>query len=574
MRVCLVSSLNLGSWYSRGDEPATLSPPLGLLSLGAVLESVGHQVVLVDFNYALSKRDLFLDDNFYSNAAARIEALSPDLVGFSTMCNSYHIALRMAEAVKSRLPRIPVLFGGPQSSVIDAETLAVFPFVDMILRGEAEQTLPQLVAEISSGASAYDVPGLTYRSHDRVVRNGDAPLISDLNSLPVPAYHLFPYGMGGAPAIDVGRGCPFACTFCSTSGFWRRRFRVKSIDRIMQEMWMLKREYGATGFTLMHDLFTVNRPRLHAFCDRLQAEKIDATWSCSARADCVNPELLRHMADAGCRGVFYGVETGSARMQREIRKNLKLDQIGRAVDATLDAKMNTTLSFITGFPTETEEDLRQSMDVIQSMLGRQQVSVQLHLLAPQVGTPDYERYGDRLGFDGYYSDIAGAGWEFLEHDWFRRYPALFSSFHYFETDTLPRKLLRGVDLFIHGPGSVMRQTVLHLLQRGRTLWNLYRDWRDWADPRGLGGGPMAGQTPDEFLLNFYEFAQDQVLVGRADFDLGQARDEIMAFYLQYYGQVPVRRVGLTSAEMSPSTAGTMEVQHGIHDARLDAGVRV
>lgn len=571
MRVCLVSSVNLGSWYSRCTEPATLSLPLGLLSLAAVLENVGHQVALVDFNYALCKGELSLDDNFYSNAAARIDAVSPDLVGFSTMCNSYHIALRMAEAVKSRLPGIPILFGGPQSSVVDTETLTAFPFVDMILRGEAEQTLPRLIAELSCGTAAYDVPGLTYRRQGRVVRNCDAPLVSDLNRLPVPAYHLFPDGIGDAPAIDVGRGCPFACTFCSTSGYWQRRFRTKSIDRIIQEMWMLKEKYGATNFTLMHDLFTVNRKRVHDFCDRLQSEKMDVTWSCSARVDCVDPELLRHMADSGCRGLFYGVETGSARMQKEICKNLKLDQTLGVVDATLGAKMSTTVSFIAGFPTETMEDLRQTMDVIQALLERSQVSIQLHILAPQVGTPDYQRYGDKVLFDGYYSDIAGAGWKFLEHGWFRQHPALFSSFSYFETDDIPRKLLRGVDLFAHGPVSVMRQTVLHLLQRGRRLWNIYRDWRDWADPRGLGGGPMANQTPDEFLLDFYEFAAEQVAAGNADFDLGQTRDEIVAFYLQYYGQVPVRFVGSRGTETS---AATTEVRHGVHDVGSDAGVRV
>ncbi len=571
MRTCLVSSVNLGSWYSRGDEPATLSLPLGLLSLAAVLENIGQQVDLVDFNYSLCNHELSLDDKFYSTAAARIAAVSPDLIGFSTMCNSYHITLRMAEAIKSILPGIPVLFGGPQSSVVDTETLAAFPFVDVILRGEAEQTLPQLIAEISSGTGTYDVPGLTYRSEGRIVRNCDAPLIPDLDSLPIPAYHLFPHGLGGAPAIDVGRGCPFACTFCSTSGFWKRRFRTKSIDRIVQEMRMLKEKYGATNFTLMHDLFTVNRKRVHVFCDRLQSEKMDVTWSCSARVDCVDRELLQHMADSGCRGVFYGVETGSARMQREIRKNLKLDQVSVAVDATLDAEMNTTVSFITGFPTETTEDLRQTMDVIQSMLGRSQVSVQLHLLAPQVGTPDYDRYGGRVAFDGYYSDIAGAGQKFLEHDWFRQYPALFSSFSYFQTDNLPRQLVRGVDLFVHGPASAMRQTVLHLLERGCTLWDAYRDWRDWADPRGLAGGPMADQAADDFLLDFYEFAADQVAAGRADFDLGKARDEIVAFYLRYYGQVPVRFVGPTSTE---TPAETMGVPNGIHDVRSDAGVCV
>lgn len=574
MRVCLVSSVNLGGWYDREREPTILSLPLGLLSLAAVLEQSGHEVAILDFNYALAKGELSLDGDFYANAAKRIEAARPQVVGFSTMCNSYHIALRMAEAVRAGLPLVPIVFGGPQASVVDRETLEVFSFVDMVLRGESEQTLPLLLAGLERGIIPQELPGLTYRDRDRVVRNSDTPLLIDLDSLPVPAYHLFPYGVAGAPAIDVGRGCPFACTFCSTSGFWGRRFRLKSIDRIVQEMWMLKKEYGATCFSLMHDLFTVNRKRLHEFCARLQLEKMDVTWTCSARVDCVDAELLRHMADSGCRAVFYGVESGSARMQREIGKNLRLDQVWSAVDGTLAADMSTTLSFIAGFPRETEDDLRQSMVAIQSLIERPQVNVQMHLLAPQTGTLDYHRYGGSLAFDGYYSDIADAACRFLEPEWFRQSPALFSSFYYFQTPDAPRTLLRGLDLFVHGPCSVMRETVLNLLKGTSNLWQLYREWRVWADGRCRGGGPIAGQNPDEFLLDFYDFASERVKAGHEDFDLGRSRDEILAFYLQYYGQTPVRFVKSTTADTPAPPAENMEVTHGVHDSGLDARLRM
>lgn len=553
MRICFVSNLNMGSWYS-DCEPRELSPPLGLLSLAAVLEKVGHQVSLFDFNYALLKDEISFDEDFYTNIATRIENLSPHVVGFSTMCNSYHIALRMAEAVKARLPEVPIIFGGPQASVVDVETLEAFPFVDMVLRGEAEETLPRLIDDLFRGQVPAKVLGLTHRVKGRVVRNPDAPLLSDMDSLPIPAYHIFPYGTGGASAIDIGRGCPFSCSFCSTSKFWRRQFRLKSIERIIQEMWSLKQEYNATCFTFMHDIFTANPQWLHAFCDRLQAEKLEVTWSCSARVDTVDLQLLRHMADAGCRAIFYGVETGSRRMQRHIRKNLRLEKVLSTVDATIDAKMSTTLSFIAGFPTETKEDLSQTMDIIQALLLRPGVDVQLHILAPQIGTLDYDRYMERLRFDGYYSDIVGVSYKFLEPDWFRRYPRLFSSFYYFETDELPRQLLRGLDIFIHGPCSVMRGTILHLLTKNRNLWDLYLEWRDWADSRGLGGGPMAGQRLDQFLLDFYAFASDQIATGRVDFDLGHTRDEILAFYLRHYCQVPIRFVSLSTAETSPQIA--------------------
>ena len=313
MRVCLVSSVNLSSWYSHDCEPAILSLPLGLLSLAAVLEESGHEVSLVDLNYALSEGELALDEDFYAASVAQIVGQSPQVVGFSTMCNSFHIALRMAEAIKAQMPRVLVLLGGPQVSVADVETLCAFPFVDLVLRGEAEQTLPRLMSALAEGQMPTQLPGLTYRTNGRVVRNPDVPLVRDLDGLPVPAYHLFPYSMHGAAAVDVGRGCPFACSFCSTSTFWRRQARNKSTERIIKEMWMLKRQYEVTRFTFMHDLFTLNKRRLRDFCDRLQEEKMDISWSCSARVDCVDAQLLRRMADSGCAAVFYGVETGSPR---------------------------------------------------------------------------------------------------------------------------------------------------------------------------------------------------------------------------------------------------------------------
>ncbi|HUW94598.1 MAG TPA: radical SAM protein [Anaerolineae bacterium] len=541
MRICLVSNLNLTTWYNSDREPTMLHLPLGLLSLAAVLEEAGHHVSVLDFNYAVSQGAVSLDDGFYNAVADRVQEQSPQLVGFSTMCNSYHIALRMAETAKARLPQVPILFGGPQASAVDTETLEAFPFVDMVLRGEAEQTLPLLLASLELNQPPSQVPGLTYRIDGHTVRNPDPPLLKDLDSLPMPAYHLFPYDIRSDLDLDVGRGCPFACSFCSTSLFWRRRYRLKSVERTIEEIQVLRQQYDAESFSFNHDLFTANRERVQEFCERLQAEEMDITWSCAARIDTVDPELLLLMAAAGCRNIFYGVETGSPRMQREIQKNLSIDQVWSAVDATVNAEINATLSFIAGFPTERTSDLEQTMGLIQALLKKPRIRIQLHLLAPLAGTLDFQRFESRLRYDGYHSDAASffSGLQFLETEWFLDYPKIFCSFHHFETDEVPRSLLCGLDVFVNVLCSTMRETIRRLLPPQRTLWRLYRGWREWTDTRDRGAGPVAMQDMDQFILDFHDFVAEQVTAGEADFDMGVARDEILAFYLRRYGRLAV-----------------------------------
>lgn len=540
MRVSLVSSVNLSSWYAEEREAADASPPLGLLALAASLEQSGHSSTLVDVNHELCAGRINVGGSFYSDLASRILAREPELVGFSTLCSSYHIALRLAEAIKRASPATPVVFGGPQASVVAEMTLQSFPWVDLILRGEADLTLPLLIAEIEAGAGRYATPGLAWRDGGGIRLNPAAQLIADLDSLPMPLYRLQPGGPGKAAVIDAGRGCPFRCTFCSTSGYWERRYRLKSIDRIVHEASELNRIYGTASFSFLHDLFTLDKARIRSFCRRLIVERRQWEWSCSARVDCIDAELLTLMAEAGCQGIFYGVETGSARMQKVIRKNLKLEKALAIIDATVAAGINPTVSFITGFPAETEEDVAQTFRFIQELLGKPRVAVQLHLLGPEAGTADFELYRSSMKWDGYYSDITGTSYRLLEPEWFQRWPEMFASYFYYESPELPRRLLRGADLFIHAACAFLRRTVIALTADGRSLWGLYRDWHGWAESRLAGQGPLRRQRMDEYLLDFCSFVEEEAAGGRTGIDPGIARDEMVAFYIQSFGETPVR----------------------------------
>jgi len=502
MNITLVASLNPRSWCEQGkklDEPPI---PLGILSLAAALEEAGHAVTVLDFTPGLANGELPADGSLYPLIARSIHDKHPDVIGFSSMCSSFHLALRMAEAAKREMPEIPVIFGGPQASVADRDILESFPFVDMVLRGEAEQTLPQLIDEISSGSEACNTEGLTWRAATaRIRRNPDPKLLPDLDALPMPAFHLLPSGARKTLTLEGGRGCPFSCSFCSTSTYWRRRFRMKSVERLIREIRTLHRTHGAEFFSILHDMFTANSKRVRAFCDALKAEALPVHWGCSARIDCVDEALLEEMSAAGCTAVFYGIETGSARMQAEIGKKLPIEKVESTIEASLRLGIEPTVSFMTGFPTESREDLEQTLRLVEKLIGRPKVVTQMHLLGPERGTQDHRRYHHLLHFDGYYSDISGTSSMLLEPAWFERYPEMFASFYYYESPALSRELLCGIDLFVNVACSVLPQTISGLTKEGRSLLDLYLAWREWTAQRNVGRGPRGRQTVEEYLID-------------------------------------------------------------------------
>jgi radical SAM superfamily enzyme YgiQ (UPF0313 family) len=562
MRAVLVANLNLSGLQARDSEPAldSLVPPLGLLSLAAVLEANSHQPIVFDPNYEIESGTLALGDRFIGDMVDAVLAEKPDVVGFSTMCNSFHITLRSAERLKWLRPDLPIVLGGPQVSFVDRETLETFQFIDFVLRGEAEKSLPGFIAALEHFGSYVAIPGLTYRRGNQVIQNEAPEPVDDLDQLPFPAWHLFKYDVRGAYSIDVGRGCPFACKFCSTSSFFQRRFRLKSFNRLIDEIRWLQRTYGAEAITLIHDLFTANRRWVRALCERLLLEKdLRFAWSASARIDTVDESLLQLMGQAGCKALFYGAETGSPRLQRDAGKRLKVDSIVPVTAATIDAGINPTLSFIAGFPTETIDDLQATFRVIDQLLEFPEANVQLHLMSPQLGTPDLVEFAHALRLDGYFSDIANGSRSFLEPEWFLRYPNLFPSFYFYENAELGRDLLQGADQFVRLPAANMRYTIRRLRSSGHSLWEVYRAWKEWGRRIGRIDTRAGSQyssmlteafteprsakpesTPDECLLDFADFARDFCVNQGIEIGNGEARDEIIAFYLRHYHHINVR----------------------------------
>lgn len=195
--------------------------------------------------------------------------------------------------------------------------------------------------------------------------------------------------------VDVGRGCPFSCTYCSTKTFWKRKFRLRNIKDTVDEMCYVSEKYGINNFDFMHDLFTVNKKRIIEFCAEIQSRGINVRWGCDSRIDTIDFELIDMMIANGLYRIFFGIETGSERMQQAINKKLNLERCDEIVKYCIDKGLEVTTSFIYGFPDETAEDLSQtiSMAVRFQNYGCTVLTNMCHIMN---GTELFNRYRDCL----------------------------------------------------------------------------------------------------------------------------------------------------------------------------------
>lgn len=452
-------------------------PHLGLLALAAVAEGSGHKVSIFDPKWRIRTGQLVYDQTLYERAAAELLELEPEVVGFTTLGCSFLFVLNVSLHLKRRKPDLPILLGGPHATMLHDKILTRFAQIDVIARHECDEILPALLDALPSRRFR-NIPGLSWREGRRVCSTEGRPKVEDLDSLPMLNYDHYPVNKLhlSLMRIEAGRGCPFACTFCSTAGFFQRSFRLKSATRLVKEMDVLHERYGVQEFKLDHDMFTVNKQKVSEFCQAVRGRQYH--WRASARVDCVNERLLGEMADAGCTHLYFGIETGSARMQKISAKRLDLSIVPSILRATEQAGIATTASFITGYPEESQEDQNATLDLLAGITGLRRLT-QLHLLAPEPGTPLFEQYGNRLAYDGYNGPY---NTELLSNDdreWVRSNPDLFATYHYY-----PSTLAREQHVFIARAVETLQYLgpllLTYMLRTtGGRLSTFLQQWRDY-----------------------------------------------------------------------------------------------
>ncbi|MFP3228985.1 MAG: radical SAM protein [Nitrososphaeria archaeon] len=380
MRVALVSSPGLRPleiYQSIGVR----SPPLGLAYIGAVLEGAGHQVMILD----APTQGMGVDE-----AAREVLSWRPDVVGISAVTPTAKGGYRLACAIKSRAPDLPIVMGGQHVSFMFQEALST-GCVDYVAIGEGERTMAELVEAISGARDAESVDGLALPG-PRLTRPRRP--IENLDELPEPARHLLPmdeYTVFDKPVriihVIASRGCPYGCIYCSTSYYWGRRYRIRSARLVADEIERATQKYGTNIVVFADDELTLSHKWVYEFLDELDRRKLDISWTCGTRVSSVNRDLLERMRAKGCNIIYYGVESYNDEDLLRIRKKITTGQVQDAVRATKEAGMEVAGSFVLGFPWQRVEDVRNTVKFAERLnLDYAQFTV----ATPYPGTPLYE----------------------------------------------------------------------------------------------------------------------------------------------------------------------------------------
>ncbi|MDP2905989.1 MAG: radical SAM protein [Candidatus Omnitrophota bacterium] len=338
-------------------------PHPGLAYIAAVLEKAGHPVRIVD---------PVSSGNDVNKIISQIIGFKPAIVGFTSTTSARFATISAIQMVKKECGAF-VVAGGPHFHPTAKDALLLVPEIDCIVKGEGEMAMLEIARSVEAGAGLKEIPGIYFRENGGITENPDRELNDALDSLPIPAYHLFDlprYKMRvrgtSIPAIGVisSRGCPNQCTFCSMTGLQKHRFRKRSPDLVLDEVERLHEIYGYKGFMFNDDTLTMDRGHIDAICRGIIKRKLDIAWSALARVNTVDRDILSLMKKAGCRHITYGVESGSAKTLKSIKKNITVDQARIAVAMTAELGIPFDTLFILSLPGETMEEAAKTVDLI------------------------------------------------------------------------------------------------------------------------------------------------------------------------------------------------------------------
>lgn len=369
MSIVLVNPpVSLEERYGSLSGAGSNLPSIGLLGLASVIREAGRPVKIVE---AASS------DISYEESLQQILSFKPDIVGFTAVTSSIFKAAKLSEMVKASSSEIKIVIGGPHITAVPEETLTRFPQFDIAAIGEGEITINKIATCLENNDELKNVQGIMFRKNGHFIKTEKQPLIDNLDELPFPAWDLidnFPWGFKPAafkckrlPATYIisARGCPHLCIFCDTSVF-SRQYRAFSAEYIVEMIKKLKKDYGIREILFEDDTFIIFKKRLVQLCETLIKENIDITWSCNGRANAVKPGILKLMKKAGCWQISYGIESADPDILNFSRKKIKIEQMRQALEWSHEAGILTKGFFILGFPKETEQTMKKTIDFAKS----------------------------------------------------------------------------------------------------------------------------------------------------------------------------------------------------------------
>jgi radical SAM superfamily enzyme YgiQ (UPF0313 family) len=355
--MALITLLNLNMLYLRYAERVERERhvPIGPLYLTSALEQAGHQVDFRDYQFC-EAQDLF----GRASIADYLTDAGP-IVLVSCMTNLLPFTLLALEEVKARYPEKVLVLGGVGPTAVEAQILDRFPAVDVVARGEGERTVVELVEALQARGDLGRVQGIAYRQDGHAALTPARPRVSDLDSLPFPAFHHVDLSRYQGYGMVTSRGCPYPCTFCSVAPIWGRRSLSRSNANILGEMRLLQEQAHVELFLFQDEFFVSSKARVLSFCQALRASGLQAKWKAFGRVNLTDVETMEAMAGAGCIEIRYGIESGSARVLERIKKGFTPEEAMDTISQAVGIFDRADAFYMWGFPFETMEDFSQTV---------------------------------------------------------------------------------------------------------------------------------------------------------------------------------------------------------------------
>jgi len=372
-----------------GNNPAIIeekrghNPPLGILYVAAYLrENSEHEVAVIDAQ---------VEELTYEEVAERARSEKPDVIGITTMTLTLLDVLHTIDSTRRACPAASIVLGGPHVHLFPNESIKL-PGVDVLVLGEGEETFKELLDHFGKKSQLRDIPGLVFKDGDETVNTGIRPPIEDLDRLPFPARDLVPYEKYSSllakgnrvTTIFTSRGCPFKCAFCDRPHLGHR-FRARSAENVVDELEACLK-MGIREFLFYDDTFTVNKQRAISICEKIVDKKWDIGWDIRTRVDTVNEEVIRALAEAGCQGIHYGIEAGTAKVLEVLQKGVSLSHAAETFATTRKYGIPILAYFMIGSPSETRQDIQETFRIMRSL---KPDYVHLTILTPFPGTRIY-----------------------------------------------------------------------------------------------------------------------------------------------------------------------------------------
>lgn len=370
----------------RNNDTTTpgISIPLGLANIGAILETNGYHVSIIDalaegINTIKKTKKYTRVGLSPQSLTEKLNYFKPDIVGVSTMFTAFSSDSHdIAKIVKEYNSNTLVVFGGAHASILYKNVLTD-KNVDIVVIGEGENTIIEIVKNFENNISLQNIKGTAIRDNNKIIINPPRPPITNLDSLPLPARHLLPMDLylkdcqenKGSyimrtpyTTVVTSRGCPNNCIYCAVPTIWGRCWRPFSVSRIVNEIEFLVKRYGFKEIHFLDDNISVSRDRLEQICDGIIQKKLDIKWTCpnGIAIWTLDKPLLKKMKKSGCYRLTFGIESGSPHTQKFIRKNLNLKKAKKIIKLANSLGFWTFSTYIIGFPYETKKAIETTFN--------------------------------------------------------------------------------------------------------------------------------------------------------------------------------------------------------------------